>query len=220
MAGRARSTLRCLREDLGQAVPPADTPLDEVPHPPPPGRDHPQPHPRLPARRVDVRLRHARARRRPRRAGLVQHDGPHRSRQAPGRFLTRQRRISEQRTLNPLVYASDFRLRTILTCRHIYFRQLLCVRFVPLLAPCSLACFPACGARGRPEGPGSAGGGAGHPRTCSQRRIAGSYCPHTTVPHSEYSTPSTTVLHGVQLWVALPAAHRFIDVVELHRPKP
>ncbi len=33
MAGRARPTLRCLREDLGQAVPPADTPLDEVPHP-------------------------------------------------------------------------------------------------------------------------------------------------------------------------------------------
>jgi hypothetical protein len=33
MARRARPTLRCLREDLGQAVPPADTPLDEVPHP-------------------------------------------------------------------------------------------------------------------------------------------------------------------------------------------
>jgi hypothetical protein len=33
VAGRARPTLRCLREDLGQAVPPADTPLDEVPHP-------------------------------------------------------------------------------------------------------------------------------------------------------------------------------------------
>jgi len=33
MAGRARPTLRCLREDLRQAVPPADTPLDEVPHP-------------------------------------------------------------------------------------------------------------------------------------------------------------------------------------------
>ncbi|HEY1454902.1 MAG TPA: hypothetical protein VGG31_00280 [Candidatus Dormibacteraeota bacterium] len=33
MAGRARPTLRCLREDLGQAVPAADTPLDEVPHP-------------------------------------------------------------------------------------------------------------------------------------------------------------------------------------------
>ena len=33
MAGRARPTLRCLREDLGQAVPPADTPLDDVPHP-------------------------------------------------------------------------------------------------------------------------------------------------------------------------------------------
>jgi hypothetical protein len=33
VAGRARPTLRCLREDLGLAVPPADTPLDEVPHP-------------------------------------------------------------------------------------------------------------------------------------------------------------------------------------------
>jgi ABC transport system ATP-binding/permease protein len=33
MAGRARPALRCLREDLGQAVPPADTPLDEVLHP-------------------------------------------------------------------------------------------------------------------------------------------------------------------------------------------
>ena len=34
--------------------------------------------------------------------------------------------------------------------------------------------------RGRPAGPGSAGGGAGHPRTRSQRRIAGSYSPHAT----------------------------------------
>jgi hypothetical protein len=33
MAMRARPTLRCLCEDLMQAVPPADTPLDEVPHP-------------------------------------------------------------------------------------------------------------------------------------------------------------------------------------------
>jgi hypothetical protein len=30
MAGQARPTLRCLREDLRQAVPPADTPLYEV----------------------------------------------------------------------------------------------------------------------------------------------------------------------------------------------
>ena len=36
--------------------------------------------------------------------------------------------------------------------------------------------------RGRPDGPGSAGGGAGYPRTCSQRRIAGSYSPHATGP--------------------------------------
>jgi hypothetical protein len=33
MASRTRPTLRCLREDLGQAVPPAGTPLDQVPHP-------------------------------------------------------------------------------------------------------------------------------------------------------------------------------------------
>jgi hypothetical protein len=32
MAGRARPTLRCLREDLGQAVPYADLPLDEIGH--------------------------------------------------------------------------------------------------------------------------------------------------------------------------------------------
>lgn len=29
--------------------------------------------------------------------------------------------------------------------------------------------------------------------------------------HSEVSTPSTTILHGVQLWVALPAEHRDAD---------
>ena len=29
--------------------------------------------------------------------------------------------------------------------------------------------------------------------------------------HSEVSTPGTTVLHGVQLWVALPSAARFVD---------
>lgn len=29
------------------------------------------------------------------------------------------------------------------------------------------------------------------------------------IAHSEYSTPATTVLHGAQLWIALPAAHRF-----------
>ena len=28
------------------------------------------------------------------------------------------------------------------------------------------------------------------------------------IAHSEYSTPATTVLHGVQLWVALPGADR------------
>jgi hypothetical protein len=33
MAGRARPTLRCLREDLAQAVPRADTPLEDISHP-------------------------------------------------------------------------------------------------------------------------------------------------------------------------------------------
>ena len=33
MARRVRPTLRCLREDLGQAIPRADTPLDEIEHP-------------------------------------------------------------------------------------------------------------------------------------------------------------------------------------------
>lgn len=29
------------------------------------------------------------------------------------------------------------------------------------------------------------------------------------IAHSEYSTPATTVLHGAQLWIALPNQHRF-----------
>ena len=33
MAGLARPTLRCLREDLALAVPRADTPLEEISHP-------------------------------------------------------------------------------------------------------------------------------------------------------------------------------------------
>ena len=33
MARRVRPTLRCLREDLGQAIPRADTPLGEIEHP-------------------------------------------------------------------------------------------------------------------------------------------------------------------------------------------
>jgi hypothetical protein len=33
MAGRARPTSRCLREDLALAVPRADTPLEEISHP-------------------------------------------------------------------------------------------------------------------------------------------------------------------------------------------
>ncbi len=31
------------------------------------------------------------------------------------------------------------------------------------------------------------------------------------IAHPEYSTPATTTLHGAQLWVALPEAHRFTD---------
>ncbi|GAB3301452.1 pirin family protein [Parasphingorhabdus pacifica] len=31
------------------------------------------------------------------------------------------------------------------------------------------------------------------------------------IAHSEHSTPGTTVLHGAQLWVALPDEHRFVD---------
>lgn len=31
------------------------------------------------------------------------------------------------------------------------------------------------------------------------------------IAHSEFSTPATTVLHGAQLWVALPAAHRQVE---------
>lgn len=33
MAERARPTLRCLRDDLGLAVPRVDSPLDEITHP-------------------------------------------------------------------------------------------------------------------------------------------------------------------------------------------
>ncbi|MDN5797410.1 MAG: pirin family protein [Intrasporangium sp.] len=31
------------------------------------------------------------------------------------------------------------------------------------------------------------------------------------IAHSEYSTPATTMLHGVQLWTALPEQHRFVE---------
>lgn len=31
------------------------------------------------------------------------------------------------------------------------------------------------------------------------------------IAHSEYSTPGTTTLHGVQLWTVLPEAHRFVS---------
>jgi redox-sensitive bicupin YhaK (pirin superfamily) len=36
------------------------------------------------------------------------------------------------------------------------------------------------------------------------------------ISHSEVSTPATTILHGVQLWLALPPDHRDIDASFLH----
>ncbi len=41
------------------------------------------------------------------------------------------------------------------------------------------------------------------------------------ISHSEYSTPATTMLHGAQLWVALPAGARFMEpTFEHYRPVP
>lgn len=41
------------------------------------------------------------------------------------------------------------------------------------------------------------------------------------ISHTEVSTPGTTVLHGVQLWVALPDEHRHADRdFQHHAPKP
>lgn len=40
------------------------------------------------------------------------------------------------------------------------------------------------------------------------------------ISHSERSTPPTTVLHGVQLWVALPDAARFVDRTFEHYAPP
>ncbi|MGO4385660.1 pirin family protein [Specibacter sp. RAF43] len=41
------------------------------------------------------------------------------------------------------------------------------------------------------------------------------------ISHSEYSTPGTTVLHGAQLWIALPEGSRFSDPgFEHYRPAP
>ena len=48
-------------------------------------------------------------------------------------------------------------------------------------------------------------------RSASRAHTAGRAQPHDRRGrhrHSEVSTPATTVLHGVQLWVALPDAHR------------
>ncbi|XNY99785.1 pirin family protein [Micrococcus luteus] len=43
----------------------------------------------------------------------------------------------------------------------------------------------------------------------------------TGITHSEYSTEDTSVLHGAQLWYALPEAHRFsIPDLHSHRPEP
>lgn len=41
------------------------------------------------------------------------------------------------------------------------------------------------------------------------------------ISHSEYSTEGTTILHGVQLWVALPDSARFMEATfESYRPTP
>ena len=41
------------------------------------------------------------------------------------------------------------------------------------------------------------------------------------VSHSEVSTPETTVLHGVQLWIALPDEHRYVERdFRHHVPEP
>ncbi len=40
------------------------------------------------------------------------------------------------------------------------------------------------------------------------------------IAHSEYSTQPTTILHGAQLWVALPAAHRFAEPGFAHYEPP
>lgn len=41
------------------------------------------------------------------------------------------------------------------------------------------------------------------------------------ITHSEYTTDDTTVLHGVQLWVALPGAERFVEPgYERYEPAP
>jgi hypothetical protein len=41
------------------------------------------------------------------------------------------------------------------------------------------------------------------------------------IAHSEFATPDTTVLHGVQLWVALPAGDRFVEPrFEHYAPEP
>jgi hypothetical protein len=40
------------------------------------------------------------------------------------------------------------------------------------------------------------------------------------IAHSEYSTEGTTVLHGAQLWVALPEEHRFVTPAFEHYSPP
>ena len=40
------------------------------------------------------------------------------------------------------------------------------------------------------------------------------------IAHSEYSTDATTILHGAQLWVALPEAHRFVSPAFEHYEPP
>lgn len=42
----------------------------------------------------------------------------------------------------------------------------------------------------------------------------------TGISHTEYSTATTTTLHGVQLWLALPDAHRFVTPGFAHYAPP
>lgn len=42
----------------------------------------------------------------------------------------------------------------------------------------------------------------------------------TGIAHSEFSTPDTSILHGVQLWIALPAEHRYTEPAFHHYVPP
>lgn len=57
------------------------------------------------------------------------------------------------------------------------------------------------------SGPGSAGDGAGYPRTCTQRRIAGSYSLHAPGPCvalDDWASATAAVSRPLPLWCPLP----------------